>query len=240
MIETSIVAASAHAQLVELQAQCAHPTGPRGMDALHKLDIINWSLQREVLHSIPSGARVLEIGFGGGGFMRKLHEQGRAASWLGVDISQTAVAALDLPRGVSDYSYDAMCCDAQWMPDLLTDAYDIVVALNVVYYWRDPYEVFKELYRVLAQNGQMILGCMTPPPKPAEFEFARHRQPRFLMRQMRAANFFDVEGSELTEMVPAVVGDTPGVPYERTYNLIAGWKLRSGPSERVRRKPWGV
>ena len=130
---------------------------------------------------IDPDAHVLEIGFGPGyGISTVLRRiaQGRGTI-TGLDFSETmlkkvaAVAARDPARDKVRLELG----DAARMP-FTDDSFDIVFAVNVIYFWKDLARCFKEARRVLRPGGIAVFyftdaACLRALPLAADriFEF---------------------------------------------------------------------
>jgi SAM-dependent methyltransferase len=113
--------------------------------------------------SIEPAHRVLEVGFGGGVALADLlacTPQGRVA---GLELSPTmlrrarrqfrvaiAQGRLQLEQGAIDHMP---------FPDA---SFDRVLSVNTIYFWPDPLSAVRELRRVLAPAGRLVLGYRTP------------------------------------------------------------------------------
>ncbi len=214
-----------HIDRADFQAHGACPSGALGITVARLMDRLNDRVQREVAAMIPPGADVLEVGFGGGGFMQQM----RVAlinSYTGFDLSTTmvsqaaekvhrwGVAGLDLAGRFRVRSGDArkLC-----VPDC---SYDIAVALNVAYYWDELGSAMFELHRVLQIGGELVLGIASN-TSGQSFAYAHHHHPDAILAAMNHAGFrgCGVDGFEET-----VTDEAESV--RRRYYLITGTKMR--------------
>ena len=66
--------------------------------------------------------------------------------------------------------------------------------MNTVYFWPDPVQAFRELRRVLAEGGLLVLGFRTPASM-AKLPFTRyqnHYEGEEVQRMMESAGFREV------------------------------------------------
>ncbi len=94
---------------------------------------------------VPAGASVLEVGCGSGGYVRHLHERGRTV--LGLDFCRSAIdrlAATGVPAAVHDLDSG----------DPLPTGYDVVVCLEVLEHFADPWAIYDRLW---AAAGRRVI-----------------------------------------------------------------------------------
>lgn len=117
-------------------------------------------LTLEVLAPQPSD-RVLEIGFGGGGLLKKLIPA--AAHVTGVDVSQTMVerARRRFAGAIRDGRLALHEGQAEALP-LEDDSVDEACSVSSVYFWKDAAAAMAELARVIRPGGRLVL-CFEPP-----------------------------------------------------------------------------
>ena len=106
---------------------------------------------------VQPGARVLDLGFGGGLTFRPLLERG--ATVVGVDRAQDMVeAARARHRAEVDAGRLSLHAgEVQALP-LEDAAVDRILTVNTVYFWPDLAPAFAELHRVLAPGGRVVIG----------------------------------------------------------------------------------
>jgi SAM-dependent methyltransferase len=112
---------------------------------------------RELLDSVleivapTPGARIVDVGFGGGYTLRRLAPLVRPARVTGVEISEAMVS------GLGDGDYDLHLADAAALP-FPAASFDVVLSVNTIYFWPDPARVLAEVRRVLVPGGRLVLG----------------------------------------------------------------------------------
>ena len=106
---------------------------------------------------VQPGARVLDLGFGGGLTFAPLLERG--ATITGVDRAPDMVEAARSRFGaeVAAGRIALYAGEVQALP--LADAsVDRVLTVNTVYFWPDLDPAFAELHRVLSPGGRVVIG----------------------------------------------------------------------------------
>ena len=112
---------------------------------------------RYLQHYIPAGARVAELGVGGGQYTEVLARQG---CWLHlVDVSQrlldATVARLQM-SGLFTHILDSQHASATYLPHLETACCDVVVCLGPLYHLCNPtdrQQTVREVARILQPGG---------------------------------------------------------------------------------------
>jgi SAM-dependent methyltransferase len=103
---------------------------------------------RRIGRRVPSDLRVLEIGFGNGGFLRFAREKG----WdiVGTEVNEGLV------RVAKDQGYIARKCED--VSDFEENAFDLVVAFDVMEHIRqdDLHRFIFEINRILRKDGHFI------------------------------------------------------------------------------------
>jgi 2-polyprenyl-3-methyl-5-hydroxy-6-metoxy-1,4-benzoquinol methylase len=101
------------------------------------------------------GARVLEIGCGGGGFSRWLAEAG-AGSVIGADFAPVAIEKARRAPVPPNLSFEVQ--DIEAMP-YDNASFDLVVSCETIEHVPRPDHAVTELGRVLAPGGTLLLTC---------------------------------------------------------------------------------
>lgn len=141
--------------LSRLFSNFAHPRGKAGRIALAMMNSWHGPLTNWGFDHIPfrDGWTILDAGCGGGRTLRRLLERSKGATVYGVDISEESVAKarqvnadlLDERVFVRQGSASELPCD--------DGMFDLVTAVETVYFWRDLPQCFREVKRVLKPGG---------------------------------------------------------------------------------------
>jgi arsenite methyltransferase len=141
--------------------QLAHPSGPIGR-VIGQL--MNWHNAR--MNSFAAARlapaftdRLLEIGFGGGVLMRPLVASG--AFVAGIDRSRAMVeqAKRRFRKAVLQDRAVFLEGDVETLP--FADAsFDKIATVNTIYFWTSLDAGFREIHRVLAPGGRLIVGFL--------------------------------------------------------------------------------
>lgn len=138
-------------------AQLGRPTGRFGRVVVAMLNRGNRPANARAVEllEVGSGHRALDVGFGGGVGLSALLRAG-AASVAGVEASADMVALAK--RRFGD-RVDARHGSVESIP-FEDGAFDRVVSVHTIYFWPDPPAGARELLRVLAPGGRLVLAFM--------------------------------------------------------------------------------
>lgn len=138
---------------------CAHPQGRMGRAMLNFMNLChapltNWGLS---LVDIQKGWTMLDIGCGGGATLKRLLKRSHDAKVYGIDISAESVSKA---RKVNEALLDKQIFIQQGSACKLPyeDAkFDLVTAVETVYFWPNLPECLKEVRRVLKPGGRFAI-----------------------------------------------------------------------------------
>jgi ubiquinone/menaquinone biosynthesis C-methylase UbiE len=145
--------------LKKLFTNCAHPKGRMGrvmlkfMNASHG-PLNNWGLD---LVKVQDGWTMLDIGFGGGASLKRMLKRSKGGMVYGIDISEESVEkARKLNADVLDKQIFIQQGSVTELP--YDDwKFDLVTAVETVYFWPNLPECIKEVYRVLKPGGRFAI-----------------------------------------------------------------------------------
>lgn len=179
-----------------LSAQAAQPRGLLGR-ALGRLWVTESAAINDraiALLGVTEGDRVLEIGFGPG---RAVHElAARGAAVTGVDPAPAMLAAARRRNAAAVRAGQVHLlvghADALPAPDA---AFDAVLAVHCLYFWRDLDAGLREIRRVLTDGGRVVLTFLAAEHGlPHRFDPVVYRVPTTARtrRAMEAAGFVGI------------------------------------------------
>ncbi len=145
---------------VTAQGNPANPTGDAGFEMLKRMNeshykMTGWGLSFLALNP---DAQLLDIGCGGGMTLHRLSDGIKTGHLTGVDYSSVSVEAskklneADLVSG--KMSIDEASVEALPYED---NSFDVITTVESFYFWPNPQESLKEVYRVLKPEGQFLL-----------------------------------------------------------------------------------
>ena len=116
--------------------------------------LTNWGLK---LVDIQDGWTMLDIGCGGGFTIRRLLKRSQDAKVYGIDISEESVAkAKKVNAEVLDKQVFVTLGSAEKLP-YEDEKFDLVTAVETVYFWPHLPDCLKEVRRVLKQGGKFAI-----------------------------------------------------------------------------------
>jgi ubiquinone/menaquinone biosynthesis C-methylase UbiE len=117
---------------------------------------------------------ILEIGFGNGNFFGKLFSVANNLKITGLDFSpemvKTATAKNQSAVNTGKLTLRLGSSDKTPFPD---NSFDKVFCINVIYFWEQPADHLKEIYRVLKPGGIFYTSIRTKESM-AQLPFAKH------------------------------------------------------------------
>jgi len=145
--------------LKKLFTNCAHPKGRMGRAMLQFMNcchapLTNWGLG---LVDVQDGWTMLDIGCGGGATLQRLLKRSKDATVYGIDISEESVAkAKKVNADVLDKQVFVTQGSAEKLP-YKDGAFDLVTAVETVYFWPNLANCLQEVRRVLKPGGRFAI-----------------------------------------------------------------------------------
>ena len=138
---------------------CARPEGFLGRVMLRFMNfghapLTNWGLSLVEIHD---GWTMLDIGCGGGATLKRLLMRSKGAQVYGIDISEESVAKA---RKVNAEVLDRQVFVTQGSAEKLPyddNKFDLVTAVETVYFWPDLPNCLKEVRRVVKPGGRFAI-----------------------------------------------------------------------------------
>ena len=140
-------------------SQCARPKGALGRVMLSFMNythapLTNWGLK---LVDVQDGWTMLDVGCGGGFTIRRLLKRSKDAKVYGIDISEESVAkAKKVNAEVLDKQVFVTLGSAEKLP-YEDGKFNLVTAVETVYFWPNLPNCLQEVRRVLKQGGKFAI-----------------------------------------------------------------------------------
>lgn len=140
-------------------SQCARPEGFLGRVMLRFMNfghapLTNWGLS---LIEIHDGWTMLDIGCGGGATLKRLLKRSKDAQVYGIDISEESVAkAKKVNAKVLDKQVFVIQGSSEKLP-YEDNKFDLVTAVETVYFWPNLPDCLREVKRVLKPGGHFAI-----------------------------------------------------------------------------------
>ena len=145
--------------LKSLFTNCANPQGRMGRAMLKFMNLChapltNWSLSHI---DFEDGWTMLDIGCGGGATLRRLLKRSDGSRVYGIDISEESVTkAKKVNEKVLDKQVFVQQGSAESLP-YEDEKFDLVTAVETVYFWPNLPGFFAEVLRVLKPGGRFAI-----------------------------------------------------------------------------------
>ncbi len=145
--------------LTKFFTNCAHPKGGMGRAMLKFMNwchapLTNWGLSYV---DIRDGWTMLDIGCGGGATLQRLLKRSKGALVYGIDISEESVAkAKQVNVAVLDKQVFVCQGSAEKLP-YEDGKFDLVTAVETVYFWPNLPDCLQEVRRVLKHGGRFAI-----------------------------------------------------------------------------------
>lgn len=139
--------------------QCARPEGSLGRAMLCFMNythapLTNWGLK---LVNVQDGWTMLDVGCGGGFTIRRLLKKSKDAQVYGIDISEESVTkARQVNAEVLDKQVYVTQGSAEQLP-YNDEMFDLVTAVETVYFWPNLPDCLQEVRRVLKPGGKFAI-----------------------------------------------------------------------------------
>ncbi|MBC2140352.1 class I SAM-dependent methyltransferase [Listeria innocua] len=144
-----------------LSEQAANPRGIIG-EITTKIwssyfeDLSKWTISNTELSNVT---HVLDIGYGGGSNVKNLAELNKNWTIYGVDISEESYkTATNLNKKAINNGKVKLSIQDVALMNYQADFFDLVYAIQTHMYWDNLQKGFEEIYRVMSQDGVLILS----------------------------------------------------------------------------------
>lgn len=136
-----------------------HPKGILGKIMLSSMDkehlpMAEWSFTQ---FEIPQKADIMDLGCGGGFNIQRMLKQCKEGKIVGYDISEESVKkARKVNKDELGKRVEILQGSVEniGLPD---ESFDLVTAFETVFFWPDPKENIKEVYRVTRKGGRFVI-----------------------------------------------------------------------------------
>lgn len=170
----------------------------------------NRTLYSHAIRSLQVGpnAKVLEIGFGNGSHFCQILDLDPTLHLTGIESSaeMLRLAERAFRKEIDKGRIELLSADV----DLASGSIDVVLAVNVIYFWKDPDANLAEMRRLLKPGGRFVIG-FRPYETLAAMPFTRTefnlRTESDWRERLRLAGF----EIEREEAVSAAAGELPGL-----------------------------
>ncbi|MCR5131622.1 MAG: class I SAM-dependent methyltransferase [Prevotella sp.] len=200
----------------EFFSQCARPEGFLGRLMLNFMNfghgpLTNWGLEHV---KFEDKWTMLDIGCGGGATLKRLLKRSKDAKVYGIDISEESIAKA---RKLNEKWLDKQVFIAQGSASELpyeNALFDLVTAVETVYFWPDLPKCLQEVLRVLKLGGRFAIIIEVADPESVwtkVVEGMTAYSPEQLKEMLDAAGFVSTEVYEKKPAWAAILGEKSNV-----------------------------
>lgn len=136
------------------------PQGKAGEEMLRRMnsshyDVTGWAMD---FFEFKGNESFLDIGCGGGETLRRAAEILPLGHLTGIDYSDISVSLSrkNNEKSINQGRMTIEKCSVESMP-FDDDIFDKIITVESFYFWPDPQENLKEVYRVLSKNGVFMI-----------------------------------------------------------------------------------
>ena len=141
-----------------LAQNLANPQGEKGIETGGMMNATNIGMTLESIKmlAIEDKENILEIGHGNAGHVENILNKAQHIKYTGIDISETMHnEARKLNEPFKDKA-NFVLYEGEKLP-FGDKVFDKIFTVNTVYFWQNPVEYLNEIYRVLKDNGTLVL-----------------------------------------------------------------------------------
>lgn len=147
-------------QYEELEYQLSFPHAEKGLEVAKIMHKTNIAMTRSALHlsKITDNDDVLEIGHGNCSHLPEIMEMGKNIHYTGLDISRdmNIEAKRINERYCRKNLAEFVLYDGENIP-FAKNAFDTILSVNSVYFWKDIKDYLKSLYKTLKPKGRLVI-----------------------------------------------------------------------------------
>ena len=140
--------------------QCRKPHGEEGIQTIKNMNENHKDISKFAFECVNVGKndRILDIGCGGGVNIEKFLKL-TENNVDGLDYSEISVAESIKrnKKAVDEKRCEVIQADVSNMP-IEDETYDLVSAFETIYFWPDIKNTFKEVSRIIKENGQFMIA----------------------------------------------------------------------------------
>lgn len=149
--------------MAQLNDQCRKPHGKEGIETIKNMNKNHERISEFAFKCIKINKddKIIDIGCGGGvnidKFLKKTNNNVYGLDYSEVSVSESTKRNKE---AVNEGRCEIIQANVMDMP-LEDEQFNIVSAFETIYFWPDLNVAFKEIYRILKNNGQFMIGLGT-------------------------------------------------------------------------------
>ncbi|WP_223600341.1 class I SAM-dependent methyltransferase [Chryseobacterium sp. GVT01B] len=145
-------------ELKILAQNLANPQGEKGIEIGEMMNATNIGMTLESIKTlvIDDGQHILEIGHGNAGHLKSIMSLAKNLRYTGIDISETMHNEARKLNKEFENQADFILYEGKKLP-FQDGTFNKIFTVNTVYFWENPVEFLNEIYRVLKDDGTLVL-----------------------------------------------------------------------------------
>ncbi|WP_103863580.1 class I SAM-dependent methyltransferase [Aquimarina sp. I32.4] len=206
-------------ELKAIAAQLSHPTGDAGLKIAEKMNQTNSGMISNTIGqlNLKPNNHVLELGHGNASHLKEIFAKTTDLLYTGLEISDSMKDESEKlnKEWVDHKQAEFALYDGTTLP-FSENCFDKIMTVNTLYFWENPVELLKEIYKVLKIDG---MACITfadmnfmkaLPFVDTRFELYDVEKFKKLAKEIP---FKEIEAIEKNEIVESKAGDTVNRKY---------------------------
>lgn len=142
----------------------------------------------------PDNATILNIGCGGGNFLKYLSEMNSSYRFFGLDHSpEMVLMSKKVNRKVIEQRRMEIINGSVMHIPLKDASIDLVTAFETVHFWPDIQKSFSEIYRVLNKDGRFVIMNIFPKAGTRWWELVKMKTETDFIQRLKASGFEKVK-----------------------------------------------
>ncbi|MFS4428997.1 class I SAM-dependent methyltransferase [Chryseobacterium sp. S90] len=145
-------------ELKILAQNLANPQGEKGIEIGEMMNATNIGMTLESIKTlvIDDDQHILEIGHGNAGHLKSIMSLAKNLRYTGIDISETMHNEARKLNKEFENQADFILYEGKKLP-FQDGTFNKIFTVNTVYFWENPVEFLNEIYRVLKDDGTLVL-----------------------------------------------------------------------------------
>lgn len=141
-----------------LAQNLGNPQGEKGIEVGEMMNATNIGMTLESIKTllIEDHEHILEIGHGNAGHLKSILRIAKNLKYTGIDISETMHHEAKRINQEFKNQADFVLYEGEKFP-FEDEVFDKIFTVNTVYFWKNPVDYLNEIYRVLKDNGTLVL-----------------------------------------------------------------------------------
>lgn len=146
-------------ELQNIASQLSKPDGEAGIQMGEMMNATNIAMTTDCIDqlNLKDNESVLELGHGNCGHLEYFLGRAKRLRYTGLEISSLmSDEAKKINQHLVQEDVQFLLYDGSKLP-FEASQFDAVFTVNTIYFWKEPQEFFKEIYRVLNTKGRLLI-----------------------------------------------------------------------------------